>query len=183
MDYSDPELQGQIVLASLVILTGAAFLLRAVIFLRRESAGIRPLYPNSWEVGQRRTLEQIRLVIGLSLVPLWVAYLSLTPLTPRSWRFELILLMLMLLVSYAWTLLLAPRDSKQLNAFPRSFFLMIAFLVLCFGTAFSAIGWMLTEISARPSIHIIPPGVYAARDMAPGNTDGELGFGPRNSFF
>ena len=172
MDYSDSELQGQIVLASLVVLIGAAFLLRAVIFLRRESAGIRPLYPDSWTDDQRRTLEQIRLVIGRLLVPLWAAYLSVTPLTPRNWRFELILLMLMLLVSYAWTLL-APRNLKQLDAFPRSFLLMIAFLVLCYGTAFSAIGWMLTEASARPSIHIIPPGVYAARDMAPGNTDGD----------
>src|SRR4051794_22423888 len=121
MDYSDSELQGQIVLACLVVLTGAAFLLRAVIFLRHESAGIRSLYPDSWKDDQRRILEQIRLAVGLSLVPLWAAYLSLTPLTPRSWRFELILLMLMLLVSYAWTLLLAPRNLKQLNAFPRSF--------------------------------------------------------------
>src|SRR6476646_10900548 len=98
MDYSDSELQGQIVLASLIVLIGAAFLLRAVIFLRSESAGVRPLYPNGWEDGQRRTLEQIRLMIGLSLVLLWTAYLSLTPLSPRNWRFELILLMLMLLV-------------------------------------------------------------------------------------
>ena len=105
MDYSDSELQGQIVLASLVVLIGAAFLLRAVIFLRHESTGIRPLYPDSWTDDQRRTLEQIRLVIGLLLVPLWAAYLSVTPLTPRNWRFELVLLMLMLLVSYAWTLL------------------------------------------------------------------------------
>ena len=170
MDYSNSELQGQIVLASLVVLIGAAFLLRAVIFLRHESTGIRPLYPDSWTDDQRRALEQIRLVIGLLLVPLWAAYLSVTPLTPRNWRFELVLLMLMLLVSYAWTLL---RNLKQLDAFPRSFLLMIAFLVLCYGTAFSAIGWMLTEASARPSIHIIPPGVYAARDMAPGNSDGD----------
>src|SRR5437763_11642836 len=135
MDYSDSELQGQIVLASLVVLIGAAFLLRAVIFLRRESAGIRPLYPNSWEDDQRRTLEQIRLVIGLSLVPLWAAYLYLTPLTPRNWRFEVIHLMIMLLVSYAWTLLLAARNLTQLDAFPRSFLLMIAFLVLWCGAA------------------------------------------------
>jgi hypothetical protein len=173
MDYSDSELQGQIVLVSLVVLTGAAFLHRAVIFLRHESAGLRPLYPDGWKDDQRRTFERIRLVIGLSLVPLWAACLSLTPLTPRNWRFELILLMLMLLVSYGWTLLLAPRNLKQLNAFPQSFLLMIAFLVLCFGIAFPAIGWMLTEASASPpSIHIIPPGVYAMRDIAPGNTDG-----------
>jgi cytochrome bd-type quinol oxidase subunit 1 len=171
MDYFDSELQGQIVLAGLVVLTGAVFLLRAVIFLRRESVGDRPLYPDSWKEDQRRTFEQIRSVIGLSLVPLWGAYLSLTPLTPRSWRFELTLLMLMLLASYAWTLLLAPRNSKQLDAFPRSFFRMIAFAVLCCGTAFAAIGWMLTEVSARPSIHIIPPGVYAAGGMAPAHTD------------
>src|SRR5258708_14910316 len=98
MDYSDSELQGQIVLASLVVLIGAAFLLRAVIFLRHESAGIRPLYPDSWTDDQRRTLEQIRLVIGLSLVLLWAAYLSVTPLTPRNWRFGRILLMFILLV-------------------------------------------------------------------------------------
>ena len=48
MDYSDLELQGQIVLASFVVLIGAAFLLRAVILLASRIAGIGRWHPDSW---------------------------------------------------------------------------------------------------------------------------------------
>jgi hypothetical protein len=69
----------------------------------------------------------------------------------------------MLSVSYAWTLLLAARDWKAFNAFPRSFLLIVTFLVLWWGTAFSAIGWMLAGATA-PQPPVFSSGVYAARD-------------------
>src|SRR5258705_12388117 len=67
----------------------------------------------------------------------------------------------MLSVSYAWTLLLSARDWKAFNAFPRSFLLIVTFLVLWWGTAFSAIGWMLAGAGGTqpPSLS---SGVYAA---------------------
>src|SRR5258706_12598175 len=55
----------------------------------------------------------------------------------------------MLSVSYAWTLLLAARDWKAFNAFPRSFLLIVTFLVLWWGTAFSAIGGCWRELRRR----------------------------------
>jgi len=59
---------------------------------------------------------------------------------------------------------------KRLEALPRSFFLIMAFLVRWWGTASSAIGWMLVEASAPPPIRIFS-GVYAVREMSPSNPD------------
>jgi hypothetical protein len=70
----------------------------------------------------------------------------------------------MLSVSYAWAVLLAARDWKRLDALPQSFLVIIAFLVLWWGTAFSAIGWMLAEASTPPTVHMFS-GVYAEREM------------------
>ena len=71
----------------------------------------------------------------------------------------------MLSVSYAWTVQLATRNWKRLDAFPRSLLLTITFLVLWWGTAFTAIGWMFAEASAPPTFRIFPPGVYAEQEM------------------
>jgi hypothetical protein len=94
-------------------------------------------------------------------------YLFIVPSTPTNWSFgyfEVIALISMLSISYAWTVLLAARNWKRLDAFPQSFLLIITFLVLWWGTAFSAIGWMLAEASAPPPIRIFS-GVYAEREM------------------
>ena len=71
MHYSELTMPTQLSLISLVFAVWAGFLMRAVIFFRLESAGIRPLYPDSWKVAQCRALERFRLLIGLALVPLW----------------------------------------------------------------------------------------------------------------
>jgi hypothetical protein len=71
MHYSDLNLTTQLGLISLVVVLSAGFLVRALVFYRRESAGLRPLYPDSWNVAQCRTLERLRLLIGLGLIPLW----------------------------------------------------------------------------------------------------------------
>jgi hypothetical protein len=168
MHYSDLHLSTQLGLIGLVLVLWAGLLMRALIYFRRESAGIRPLYPDSWNVAQCRTLERFRLLIGLGLVPLWAVYLFIVPSTSTKWSFgylPVISLIAMLSVSYAWAVLLAARNWKRLDAFPRSFLLIISFLVLWWGTAFSAIGWMLAEASTPPTVHMFS-GVYAARDAA-----------------
>ncbi len=167
MRYADLNLSNELILVSLVVVVWAALLMRAAVFFRLERAGIRPLYPDSWNVGQRRALERFRLLIGLALVPLWAIYLSIAPSIPANSRFgnlEMPMLISMLSVSYAWTLLLAPRNWKRLDALPRSFMLMIAFLVLWWATAFSALGWMFATASAPPSFRMFTNGVYAGQD-------------------
>src|SRR5260370_9562909 len=67
----------------------------------------------------------------------------------------------MLSVSYAWPLLLAARDWKAFDAFPRSFLLIVTFLVLWWGTAFSAIASLLAR-ATRPH-HL----GFASRVVAP----------------
>ena len=163
MHLSDLDLPTQLGLISLVFVLWAGFLMRAVIYFRRESAGIRPLYPDSWSVAQWKG----RLLIGFALIPLWAVYLLIVPSMPSRWSLaylEVISLISMLSVSYAWAVLLAARNWKGLDALPQSFLLIIAFLVLWWVTAFSAIGWMLAEASAPPPIRIFS-GVYAEREM------------------
>ena len=162
MHYRDLDFLTQLVLIGVVVVIWAALLIRSAIFFRLERAGIPALYPDSWNVAQCRALERFRLLIGLALVPLWAVYLVVVPSMPTNWPFgflEAISLISMLSVSYAWSLLLAARNWKGLEAFPRSFLLIIAFLVLWWGTAFSAIGWLLAEASAPQPFRVF--GVYA----------------------
>jgi hypothetical protein len=167
MHYSDLDLSTQLGLIGLVFVLWAGLLMRAVIYLRHESAGIRPLYPDSWNLAQCRILERFRLMIGLGLLPLWAVYLFIVPSASTKWSFgylQVISLIAMLSVTYAWAVLLAARNWKRLDAFPRSFLLITGFLLLWWGTAFSAIGWMLAEASTPPTVHMFS-GVYAAREM------------------
>jgi hypothetical protein len=166
MGYTDLSFPTQLILIGVVVVVWAALLIRAAIFFRVESAGIPSLYPDSWNMTQCRTLERIRLLIGLALIPLWAIYFFLVPSMPTNWPFgylEAITLILMLSVSYAWALLLAARDWKGLDAFPRSFLLIITFLMLWWGTAFTAIGWMFAVASAPRPFRIF--GVYAELEM------------------
>jgi hypothetical protein len=167
MHYSDLHLSTQLGLTLLVLVLWTGLLMRAVVYFRLENAGIRPLYPDSWNVGQCRTLERFRLLIGLGLVPLWTVYVFIVPSASTKWSFgylQVISLIAMLSVTYAWAVLLAARNWKRLDAFPRSFLVIITFLVLWWGTAFSAIGWMLAEASTPTRVHMFS-GVYAAREM------------------
>ena len=162
MHYSDLHLSTQLGLIGLVFVLWAGLLMKAAVYFRFESAGIRPLYPDSWNVAQCRALERFRLLIGLALVPLWAVYLFIVPSASTKWSFgylQVISLIAMLSVTYAWAVLLAARNWKGLEAFPRSFLLIIAFLVLWWGTAFSAIGWLLAEASAPQPFRVF--GVYA----------------------
>src|SRR5258708_3042749 len=70
MDYTDMNLSTQISLISLIVIVWAGFLVRTVIFFRRENAGSVPQYPNGWNEKQCRALEPFRLLIALGLVTL-----------------------------------------------------------------------------------------------------------------
>jgi hypothetical protein len=153
----------QPLLMSVLAFVWVAFFARALVFFRLERAGSRPLYPESWNAAQRRLLERFRLLVGLGSISLWGVFFVIRPLLPTSSSFgylELLSLIAMLSMSYAWVLLLAPRNLKWLDAFPRSFVLMIAFLVLWWGTAFAAIGWMFVTTASTPT-QFIPIGVFA----------------------
>jgi hypothetical protein len=176
MHYSDVELSTEAGLLSLIVVLWAGLVMRAKTVSRPESAGIRPLYPDSWNVAQCRTLERFRLLIGLSLFPLWAVYLFILPSTPTNWSFrylDLVALISMLSISYAWTVLLAARNWQRLDAFPQSFLLIITFLVLWWGTAFSAIGWMLAEASTPRPVRVFS-GVYAEQRDAASHPDSTI---------
>jgi hypothetical protein len=168
MHQADLDFSTQLTLTSLIIVVSVAFLIRAAVFFQGERAGIPPTYPDSWNLGQRHALEGLRLLIGLALIPLWALFLIIRPSMPTNWPFgylEAISFISMLSVSYAWTVLLATRNWKRLDAFPRSFVLTITFLVLWWGTAFTAIGWVFAEVSAPPPFRIFPPGIYPEQEI------------------
>ncbi|MGY4506358.1 hypothetical protein ACVWYH_010315 [Bradyrhizobium sp. GM24.11] len=166
MHYSDLDLSTQFSLISLIVVAWAGFLMRTVIFFRDERAGVRPLYPNSWNATQCRALERFRLLIGFGLITAWAAYLFVVPSMPPKFEYlAVISLISMLSVNYAWAVLLAARNWSRLEAIPHSFLVLITFLVLWWGTAFSAVGWMLAEASAPPPFHAVPLGFYADREM------------------
>jgi len=164
MRQAHMNLSTQPTLIGLLLVVWAAFLTRTVLFVRLELAGIGPLYPESWHPAQRKALEKFRLLIGLALLPLWAAYVSTASSKETgetSGYLEMPLLISMVAACYAWTLLLAPRDLRMLDLFPRSFLLVFAFLVLWWGSAFSVLGWMMTKVSAPPPLLGFPNRAYA----------------------
>jgi hypothetical protein len=160
----------QLVLIGLLVVVGAAFVTRSVIFFRRENAGEHLVYPSTWSAGQCRTLESFRLLLGLALIPLWAIFLCGSALMLGNGSFgyvEVISLICMLLISHAWVILLTPSDWKKLDAFPRSFWVTMAFLVVWWGTAFTAISCMMfVEASASPQLRTYS-GVFAAHSNFP----------------
>lgn len=159
----------ELCLILLVVVVWVGFLIRTAIFFRHESAGTLPLYPKSWNEMQCRALEQFRMLIGLGVVALWAAYLFFVPWVTPEWQFgypEVLSLISLLSASYAWAVLLAVRNWSRFDSMPRSFLVITAFLVLWWGTAFSAVGWVLTEASARQPFHVIPLGIYAVNENA-----------------
>jgi len=80
---------------------------------------------------------------------------------------EMISLIVLVLLSYAWVLLLAPRNWKKLSAFSQSFWLTISFLMIWWVSMFAATGWMFAKASALPPRPVLPLGVYAALETQP----------------
>ncbi len=160
MHYSASNLSIQLSLISLIVVVGVGFLVRTVILFHRESAGTRPLYPHGWNAAQCRALEQ--LLIGLGLVALWATYLFFVPwMTWPLGYLEMISLISILSASYAWTVLLGARNWTRFDAIPRSFLAITAFLLLWWGTAFAAIGWVLKAASTPPTFHIYSASAFA----------------------
>jgi hypothetical protein len=163
MRYADLSSSKQILLVSIIIFVCGALLTRVIIFMRRERAGIKILYPRGWTEAQRQTLEGFRLLIGLAVMALWSAYVWLAPFMPTNWPFgylEAVSLIALILLSYAWVLLLAPRSWKALGAY--SFWTTLTLLVALWGTILIATGWMLIAASAAPPHFPMPlNGVFA----------------------
>ena len=162
-DHLSPS--AQFLMIGLLVVAFGAFLARAILFARREYAGIRPVYPGAWSAAQCRSLEYFRLLVGLALIPLWGFFLFIAPSMTTNWPFaytELISLVLLLLISNAWLLLLVPRNWEKFGAISRSFWITMTFLVVWWGVMFTATGWMFAKASESPPLRSLS-GVYAAQ--------------------
>jgi len=153
----------------MVVLAGtwAALLVRVGSFFRRERAGLRLVYPSIWTTTQCRALEGFRLLIGLALVALWGSLFFVIPSLPTNWPFgylEAILLITLLLMSYAWLLFLVPRNWKVLGGIAQSFWLTMTVLVVCWVFLFTATGWILVKAQVpSPRLDMPTIGVFAER--------------------
>jgi hypothetical protein len=157
----------QFLIISLLIVAFGAFLTRAILFARREYAGIRPVYPSAWSAAQCRSLEYFRLLVGLALIPLWASFLFSAPSMRTNWPSEYLgvfFLILLLLISNAWLLLLVPWNWQKFGVISRSFWITITFLVVWWGVTFAATGWMFAKASASPPLRSLS-GVYAAQGL------------------
>lgn len=157
----------QVVLIGLLAVSSASLVLRSIVFFRRDRRGVRSTYPSAWSLAQCRAIEQLRLVTGLTLLSLWVLFLFVAPtIATRLAHYAVIaFVILLLLISNAWLLLLLPRNWEKFGAMSRSFAIVITFLLIWWGTAFTATGWLLAKASTWPAprLHTIS-GVYAAAD-------------------
>jgi hypothetical protein len=164
MRYADLSLSVQIASTAALAMVLSAFLTRVVIFFRRASAWQHPHHPNAWTVAQCKAFGYFRVLLDLSLVPLWGLLCFTLPLAPTNWPFGLLALISMLLISHAWVALLIPRGWKNHDAFARSFWLTLAFLVAWWGTMFTATWWILAKASSPTPYHIMPGHYYADID-------------------
>jgi hypothetical protein len=96
---------------------------------------------------------------------LWGLFLFVAPTIATRWENYAVIafLVLLLLISNAWLLLLLPRNWEGFGAMSRSFAIVITFLVIWWGLAFTAPGWLLAKATTwpAPQLHTIS-GVYAA---------------------
>jgi len=149
----------QLLLLCILCVIWFALFCRVIAFIRLERSGAAPPYPQSWSETQRRTLERLRSCVGLGVVWLWTIFSVVKPSLPTNWPFgylEGLSLIALMTISYAWVLLLAPRNLRRLDSLPRSFAIFIAFLVVWWGTAFGLIGWMFVKATTAAPLHLIP---------------------------
>jgi hypothetical protein len=165
MRYPDLDPATQFLLIGLLAAAWAALLARAVFLFRREWAGSHSQFPRLWSAAQCRALGYFRQLVGLALFGLWVAFLFVAPLMPANWPFgymEVVSLIVLLLMTQAWTILLAPAGWRKLAAFPNSFSITMVFLIVWWAVMMSATGWFLAKASApAPGLSFPPIGVFA----------------------
>jgi signal transduction histidine kinase len=159
------DTQTPVVLIGLLAVSSVSLFLRSIVFFRRDRRGIRSTYPSAWSLAQCRAIERLRLVTGLTLLSLWGLFLFVAPTIATRWENYAVIafLVLLLLISNAWLLLLLPRNWEGFGAMSRSFAIVITFLVIWWGMAFTATGWLLAKATTwpAPQLHTIS-GVYAA---------------------
>ena len=166
MRYADLSPSTQFLLIGLLAVAMAAILIRVAVFLRREIAGMRPLYPQGWSAAQCRGLECFRLLVGVAVIALWGSFLFVAPSMPMNSPFgllEMISLIVLLLISNAWILLLVPRNWEKLGAYSQSFWLTMTFLMVWWVSVFAATGWMLASASVSSPRLVLPVGVFATQ--------------------
>jgi hypothetical protein len=165
VQYPDLSPSSQILLLVVLACAWAALLVRVGTFFRRKRVGVRLTCPGIWTTTQCRTLEGFRLLTGLGLIVLWVSFFFVVPSLPTNWPFgylEAILLITLLLMSYAWLLFLVPRNWKVLGGIAQSFRLTMIVFAVWWTVLFTATGWILVKAQVpSPRLNMPTVGVFA----------------------
>jgi len=155
-------------LVGLLAVALIAVLTRSLAYGWSQYRGYPGKYPHTWSAAQCRALEYFRVLVGVGLLPMWGYFVFLVPFMPvssSSGMLQLISLTVLILVSYAWVLLLTPSNFGKFGALSHSFLLTILFLAIWWGAVFSVTGWVLAKASAPPRRLIFSVGAFAAAPL------------------
>ena len=103
----------QIALIGAVGVAALAVFIRAVVAGRRQYAGMPHRYPPAWTDAHIRLFADFRVAVGIALAATWLTLAATAPVMPQSFPFgrtEMLLTFALLLLTYAWVVLLTPRD-------------------------------------------------------------------------
>ena len=155
MRHPNMDIPSQVLLVSVLALLSAGVVLRTVVFVRRYLARVPHRYPSSWSQAQRGLFAQFRRAVGLSIGILWIAFIFTVPHMPSSWPIgyvEVGSATVLLLLTYAWLILVLPRDWPTQTWLMRRFGRMMSFVVVWWIFALCGTGWMIVRAStAAPS--------------------------------
>jgi hypothetical protein len=168
MRYQDLAVSTQILLVGLLALVLAAVVALAAIFFSRTFARVPQRYPRTWAEAQCWLLERVRLTVGVVLSLLWAALLVAIPHMPTNAPFgflEVVLIVMLLLLSYAWIVLLLPRDWEALGVLTRHFSITITVLALWWSVMLGGTVWTLAKASAPRAPYAIAGPVVAVLEL------------------
>ena len=164
MRHPDLDFFTQAALLSAIAFVAGAILIRAVTFFRRQYARVPHRYPGSWTGDQVALFERFRMMIGVAIVITWATLQIAAPRMPDAWPFGLeqtIITVGLLLLGYAWLLLLIPSNWEHTLLDKIGFSTTMSVLVLWWGTFLGALLVTIALVVMRPVAFSLPLGIYA----------------------
>ena len=163
--YPDLSYPAQAVLVCVIVVVVSLLLTRGTIAIYRHQVAMPHQYPVAWTYAQIRFFANVRISIGFTLSATWGILFFASPATPHSWPFGLVeamLALIVMLMTYAWILLVTPRDWKLTfigkMSFGHAVGCILVWWIVFLGASLFAIAKSAPPTAERP-IHVI--GTYA----------------------
>jgi hypothetical protein len=161
---ADLDLFTQAALLSSIAFVAAAILIRAATFFRRQYARVAHRYPDSWTRDQVSQFERLRRLIGIVILIAWATMQLTKSQMPDGWPFGLeqtIITIGLMLLGYAWLLLLIPSNWEHTLVDKIGFSSTMSLLVLWWAIFLGALLVTIVLAVNRSGAFMLPLGVYA----------------------